>query len=335
VKWVVFLPMLVIGFVVYLFRGKTLGLSHQAMIWLFCLTRGRSNDFFSRIIGIFNRPYRFDRANGVLGDMSDDKLRRKVAADLRERGYHVFERRLPEDVCNRVLQYATTHACKMRPMDGMKLGKPQRTVYHREEPQAVRYDFDADDLLRNPDVQLLLSDLSFAAVAQEYLGARPVADVLGLWWHTGFSDVPDSEAAQFFHFDMDRFKWIKFFLYITDVDEQSGPHSFVAGSHRTGGISPTLLKKGYARLTDDEVKREFDERDIIEFVGPRGTIIAEDTRGLHKGKHVTRGDRLVLQLQFSNSLFGATYPKSTMGQELSENLRTTLARYPEMYAPYR
>jgi hypothetical protein len=40
--------------------------------------------------------------------------------------------------------------------------------------------------------------------------------------------------------------------------------------------------------------------------GPRGTILAEDTRGLHKGKPVAKGDRLVLEFEFSSSMFGAT-----------------------------
>lgn len=333
-RWVVFPPVFLIGLIVYPFRRSTPWLSHQAMIWLFCVTRGRLNDFFSRAIAWIHPPYRFASMNGVLGDMSDERLRKKVAQDLRERGYHVFERRLPDDLCDRLLQYALTHECKLRPMDGMDKGKTIRAVYHREAPRAVRYEFEMEDVLRNPDVQRLLGDLSLAAVAQEYLGSRPIVDILGLWWHTRFSDVPDAEAAQFFHFDMDRFKWLKFFIYLTDVETDSGPHSFVAGSHRTGGISSRLLNKGYARLTDEEVKAEFAQQDIIEFVGRRGTILAEDTRGLHKGKHVAHGDRLVLQFQFSNSLFGTNLARASMGEVKNPALQAAIAAHPQMYAPY-
>ncbi len=178
--------------------------------------------------------------------------------------------------------------------------------YRRGAPQAVRYDFDTRDLLDNRDIQKLLSDLSFAAVAQDYFGCRPVVDVLGMWWHTDFSDKPDSEAAQYYHFDMDRPKWLKFFIYLTDVESTSGP----------------------------QVSREFSGKDIIEFTAPRGTILGEDTRGLHKGKHVQKGDRLMLQIQFSNSLFGGFYPKVSMGGDLSSDLKHRVEQFPGLYAAY-
>jgi hypothetical protein len=100
---------------------------------------------------------------------------------------------------------------------------------------------------------------------------------------------------------------------LTDVGPENGPHKFIAGSHRTGGIPGELLKKGYARLTDEEVAPHYRPADFIEFTAPRGTIIAEDTRGLHKGQHVNSGHRLMLQIQFSNSLFGPPYPKISFG----------------------
>jgi len=95
-----------------------------------------------------------------------------------------------------------------------------------------------------------------------------------------------------------------------------------------------LLGKGYARLTDEEVRREFAGSDIIEFAAPRGTIIVEDTRGLHKGKHVEKGDRLMLQIQFSNSLFGGFYPKTSMGNDLSADLKKSVEQFPGLYAAY-
>ncbi len=78
----------------------------------------------------------------------------------------------------------------------------------------------------------------------------------------------------------------------------------------------------------------FDSCDVIEFAAPRGTIIAEDTRGFHKGKHVERGDRLVLQIQFSNSLFGARRPQAKFGSGLCAELLDRIERYPGLYAAY-
>src|SRR6185437_17098348 len=103
-------------------------------------------------------------------------------------------------------------------------------------------------------------------------------------------------------------------------------HSFVRGSHRTGGIPSALLSKGYARLTDEDVARHYARTDVMEFLAPRGTVLAEDTRGLHKGLPVRRGDRLMLQLQFSNSLFGGYYPPAAFGA-LTPGLREMVAAH--------
>ena len=325
---------LVVGLVVYFLTKKTPPFSYQSMIGLFCVTRGYSNDVLSWLIGLFKKPVKIVNADGVCGRMSDPVLRAPIVKDLRERGYHVFEKPLPDTLCEALLKFATSQPCKTRLMDGQKLGKPIDIVYHRGSPQSVRYDFNIQDLLQNSDIQTLLSDMSFVSVAQDYLGARPVIDVMGMWWHTDFSEVPDSEAAQYFHFDMDRPKWLKFFIYLTDVETTNGPHSFVAESHKTRGIPANLLRKGYARLTDKEIAENFDKNNVIEFNAPRGTIIAEDTRGLHKGKHVSEGDRLVLQLQFSNSLFGGYYPKAALGGQMSNELRESVANYSWLYAAY-
>lgn len=333
IRGLLYTAKLIIGLAIYVISKKTPAFAYQAMVGLFCLTKGYSNDVLSKIIGYIKRPYYFSQPNGLLGNM-EDKRRNQISSKLREDGYYIFENRLPKEICDSLLQYATSHVCAMRPMDGDVLGKPVHTKYHREAPQAVRYDFDTQDLLNNRDVQNIFADMSFAVVAQDYLGARPIIDVTSMWWHTNFSDKPDMDAAQYYHFDMDRPKWLKFFIYLTDVETTNGPHTFVAGSHKSGGIPSGLLKKGYARLIDDEVKHQFDEKNIIEFNAPRGTIIAEDTRGLHKGKHVEKGDRLILQVQFSNSLFGGYYKKASLGSDLIAELKNKTKQFPELYSAY-
>ncbi|MEI6399325.1 MAG: phytanoyl-CoA dioxygenase, partial [Pseudomonadota bacterium] len=144
--------------------------------------------------------------------------------------------------------------------------------------------------------------------------------------------TPDKTAAQYFHFDMDRIKWLKFFIYITDVGPDNGPHSFIAKSHRSGGIPGELLQGFYKRLTDEEVFTHYGPKSRIEFTGVKGTIIAEDTRGLHKGKHVQSGDRLVFQLQYSNSLFGGEYSPVKLESTKSKIFAEKLRLWPRLYS---
>ena len=279
-----------------------------------------------------NPPQKFSKAQGILGNLSDADLS-KITRDLDTDGFHVFQSRLSSDLCRRLLDYSTTQAGLMRPMDGEKEDRVEFAVYDRSAPRSVRYDFTQAMLLENPEVQSILADTSVLSVAQSYLRALPVADVLAMWWHTAFSKVPDSEAAQFYHFDMDRVKWLKFFIYLTDTSDKNGPHCFISGSHRTRGIPWSFRKRGAAyRFTDEEVAAHYSSQKFIEFRAPAGTIIAEDTRGLHKGKHVLEGDRLMLQFQFSNCLFGKDGKRTPIVKVVDQNLKSRIAEYPKIYA---
>ncbi|HEX4984478.1 MAG TPA: phytanoyl-CoA dioxygenase family protein [Burkholderiales bacterium] len=323
---------LMYGCVAYLFSGRTPAAGYQGMIGLFCTTGGVSNDMLSGIVGAINGKCTLPPEKGILGSFSDAELK-QVKSRLDADGYLVFEKVLPAEVHERLMGFALATPSRIRAGKNVGAAASRMGIYNRHKPEGVRYDFLPEDVINNVDVQRLMSDTSILALAQAYLGSRPVADVTNMWWHTAFSHEPDSDAAQFFHFDMDRIRWLKFFFYLTDVGPQSGPHCFVRGSHRTGGIPRQLLKKGYARLTDEEVSTFYEKDRIIEFHAPAGTLIVEDTRGLHKGKVVERGDRLMLQLQFSNSLFGGSYPKARFGV-MTPELKKIAESEPGIYANY-
>ncbi|MHB8482292.1 MAG: phytanoyl-CoA dioxygenase family protein [Nitrospiria bacterium] len=306
------------------------------MIVLFCKTRGYSNDFLSWFIANVKKKYHFENTGGLLGEFKENDIK-NISSEIKEKGYYVFEQKLSSGLCEKLLHFALTEEFSVRPLDNQERVSASPyliTLYDRSNPKGVRYDFDPQRIINNNDVQELFCDASILSIAQAYLGCKPVLDVTSMWWHTSYLKTPDKEAAQFYHFDMDRIKWIKFFVYLTDVNEKSGPHCFVAKSHRRNGIPPELLKYGYARLTDDEVEKYYPKERFIEFIAPKGTIIAEDTRGLHKGKMVEAGDRLILQIQFSNSLFGATYKKNVFNDVKNEKLLSFMMKYKRLYSNY-
>lgn len=323
-----------LGWVDYVWRGRTPAYAYQSLVWLFCHSGGRANDRLSRLISRFAPPYRFPGSHGVLGKLSHDDLV-SITQQLDRDGYYLFPARLPEEMCRRLTDYALKQPASILAGESAPPVADTKVSYEWERavPRGVRYELAMGDVVANPDVQALLCDLSILSVAQSYLRGRPIADVLALWWTTAFNAKPSAAAAQYFHFDMDRIKWLKFFIYLTDVGPETGPHVFVAGSHRTGGIPQRLLERGYARLPDEDVRAFLPEAKFIEFHAPRGAILAEDTRGLHKGKHVAHGDRLMLQLQFSNSLFGAVYPQSRLGH-LIPALVTANRQFPGIYASF-
>ena len=171
------------------------------------------------------------------------------------------------------------------------------------EPKAEKYDVPPETFMSNPTVLSLMTDRGLVEIARRYLQADPIVDI-GASWHSFPKGKSSSEAATEFHFDLDRLRWMKVFFFLTPIDKRTGSHLFIPRTHLDGGIPRQLLSKGYKRLSDREVAEFFPEDSWVIPEGAEGTILLEDTRGLHKGLPLIEGHRLVLQFQYCSSLFG-------------------------------
>lgn len=150
-------------------------------------------------------------------------------------------------------------------------------------------------------IRQLAADPLLNWVALQYLGTVPRFVGCNLWWTYPIrpSREDQLEHAHFFHRDIDDFKFIKFFFYLTAVEPGDGGHWLVAGSHRKH--PHVTLKDRFVtrRFEDAEIKDFYAPSDILEVAGPRGLGFAEDTLCVHKAASPSRKPRLVLQLQFA------------------------------------
>ena len=110
-----------------------------------------------------------------------------------------------------------------------------------------------------------------------------------------------------YHFDSDHNRFLKVFIYLDDVDEDTGPHAYIPRtSIRFRSNLPKELKRD-GRFDDSIIRKYGIKAKII--CGSKGKIIFADTHNLHKGTPVHgRKSRYILQLQFVDSLLGATSP---------------------------
>ncbi|HXX92342.1 MAG TPA: phytanoyl-CoA dioxygenase family protein [Planctomycetota bacterium] len=318
------------GALVLVLIGRTPAISHRSLSSLLVRTRGRFHDRVGRLLAALYPPYHFPRRSGVLGSLAPKDLQ-EINQQLDSKGYYVFPERIPAPVCDRIAEKTRSLdalLCADELTEGTRLQK-----YDPLRPEAPKYLIDGDDAFDMPEIQGLIRDLSLLEVAQNYLRAKPILTGVGFWWSTAVKKAADESVGQKYHFDMERIKWIMFFIYLTDVDEGHGPHCFIEGSHRAGAIPPELLSKGYARISDDETAKYFPKEKHKEFVGRRGTIIAEDSRGLHKGKPPTDGDRLLICLEFSSSTFGAM-KRYKLRAIRDPELAPAVRAYPRIYSNF-
>ncbi|TGL77740.1 phytanoyl-CoA dioxygenase family protein [Leptospira yasudae] len=322
-----------IGFKVVKKENYTPPESFQSMINLFCRTKGKSNQYLHKIISFFNPKVKLDNYSGIL-KLNSKKDIRNIVDQIRNKGYYVVENALPSDIVEYLHSYGTNMNCRSRPLHSSESSNALDGKIDFNNLTGIHYDFNEENLINDSIVQNLMTDRSLIAVAQEYLGCMPRSNVTAMWWHTNFEKAPNAEAATMWHFDMDHVRWLKFFFYITDVDSESGPHSFVEGTHKPGSIPDKLLQRGYARILDEEIEETYPREKIIEFVGPKGTLIIEDTIGLHKGKHVVNGARLLFQMTYSDHMFGGSYSKRKFHTFKDKATEQFIMKNKEIYKKY-
>ena len=150
--------------------------------------------------------------------------------------------------------------------------------------------------ISNESISLIANDQKLKTVIDSYLGNKSTLQSANLWiTRPSERNKASSEAAQMFHYDLDTFKWLKVFIYLSDVDKNSGAHCALPGTHIPGTKHPNLTAKLYSRIKDDELDYYHNEKPVI-FSGKAGTIIIGDTKSYHKGLPTNKGERMLIQL---------------------------------------
>lgn len=141
-----------------------------------------------------------------------------------------------------------------------------------------------------PHIMELVSSPKIVQLAAEYLGCHPTLSCLGVQWSFP-TNTP--RIAQRFHRDAEDWKYLRFIVYLTDVDHGCGPHVYVKGSHR--GTLPFRMKF----YPVEEISQRYGNESFIKVLGKRGTGIAADTSGIHKGELPTEKPRLMLTFTYA------------------------------------
>lgn len=140
------------------------------------------------------------------------------------------------------------------------------------------------------------------AIARHYLGNQAKPITIRTWWSFPTSDAPERELSRAsfkYHFDLDDWRMLKFFFYLSDVDADTGPHVYVKGSHRRRRLKHQLtLLVGHPA---DEVLRFYGEENVFTLTGRAGTGFVEDPFGFHMGTPAKKRPRLMMEVGFGVS----------------------------------
>lgn len=212
--------------------------------------------------------------------------------------------RLRSETVDELLSFAATAPC----FGEGKMDRPfvylDKEIAERRLGQSFKRGVYNHAFVASPVLRALVSDPQLLAIARKYLGTEPAVIGARMWW--SFACPADAEeqmeAGQGFHYDIDGYRALTFFFYLSSVGPLDGPHIYIRGSHRKKSLRHLIsLHKG---RSDADIERYYGTDKQVVFCGDPGSGFAEDIFGFHKGQHPESGARLIVQVRYGLHDYG-------------------------------
>lgn len=289
----------------------------------FSETKGRSNKVFSDVLATHTRKSEFDFSRslfqgyvtGAMGERPDTSIAMTNGEDgndpstelwettvngaarhLEKHGYWISKFRAPDDLVRRLRDTIIARMTQQH-------GKMIDAMLKSQDGAPGLLKGSSSWLTATEEMYELASDPLLLAIVQKHLGVPPIFNTPVSFVSSSVKPKTDrelSDNAQLYHHDMHRLGFVKVFIYLSDVTDESGPHTLVRGTHRS---RPAALWND-GRHTDEAIEKNKMKHREVKIAGKAGTVFLVDTSALHKGLRPSAGHRVMAQVQYCNSLFG-------------------------------
>ncbi len=291
------------GLASYRMTGITPHRAHSSLVSAYCNTSGSWQDLLHRVL--FSIPKQPELEEGIVSEYFG-RVRKETIEQilhvLDEKGYCVLPFQLPDPFVQAIRSESRSFSYNVREPFNETVPKTISGIDPENPPKCVAAYANNTEVLASPLLMSLMNDPVISYIASRHMSAT-VTPIDGTLWYSFPSKSASSESAQLFHYDLDTLRWLKAFYYITDVTSESGPHTYIPGSHKPGTKNAHLLKRGYGRISDEEMEAAHPKQQVS-LTGRAGTIILGDTRCYHKGMHLKTGHRLIFSPIYAPSRIG-------------------------------
>ena len=153
-----------------------------------------------------------------------------------------------------------------------------------------------------PDEPLLkvALDQQLLEIVAAYLEMWPTLFSIAAWLNYPTDQPP--AVSQLWHRDPEDLRLIKVFIYLSDVEEHSGPFSYLPATHSFGAAVEQARRCGNSlRLSDAKVSKVFPPSTWKVCTGSAGSMILADTVGYHRGGKPTSGVRILATFTYTSA----------------------------------
>ena len=163
--------------------------------------------------------------------------------------------------------------------------------------------------MRAPHLLEFFNQPTIVDFVQSALGCVPTLYSVNAWWSfPAYS--PKHLNNQYFHRDTDDWRFFTLFVYLTDVDEDAGPHQLIAGTHTLEGTKVLIERAKNGGTTEVQIVpmesftnyfgadfslscEKYLGGSTVNIVGPAGTTFIANTIAMHRGLLPKKTPRLV------------------------------------------
>lgn len=295
------IALILAGLVSYRNTGVTPQMSHRALVRAYENSSGVMQDLLHKIL--FSAE--LEKGKPIKSTFFGETAPAEVDAllnELDEQGYVVLPRCLDQSWIDALVAEAGNLGYTLKESAHEEREIKNRKIDPNNPPKCVAAFAKSTDLAASKIFNDFSNDSLLVNLASRYMNANAFPIGLSLWYSFA-SHAPSSDAAQLFHYDLDTLRWLKVFVYLTNVGPDNGPHEYIPESHKPGAKPQPLLDREYARLEDKEIDKHCPQgRKSI--CGPRGTVILGDTSCFHKGNAVNADYRLIFSPIYAASRIG-------------------------------
>jgi hypothetical protein len=238
----------------------------------------------------------------------------EVVRQLADNGVYLGLK-LPEAIVREIREFAESHPCSSRDKPDAGFLPKDVAIANSERDRDVVAAHYFESVIQSPTITKLQQDPALLSIANAYIGQQAMLIRTRLWWNFPASRVTDADlraaAQEGFHFDMNGWRTLKFFFYLTPTDERSGPHRCIVGSHKNRPLRHQFTLT-VGRPTA-ELQGIYGQDQFLTITGDAGTGFAEDPFVFHTGSLCQDEPRLILELEYGSKPPGPSYRYGRMG----------------------
>jgi len=152
------------------------------------------------------------------------------------------------------------------------------------------------DLSYSSAINRLATHPEVLRVVSNYLGMLPILHRINLLYSPNDEDVELS--SQFYHLDPGDLTMMKIFVFVENVDEETGPTTALPVDRST--VVRRAINYRNSRVPDEVIFTQGGKEHLVTCTGPAGTLAFLDTCGcFHMGSRKASKPRYVMMIQYN------------------------------------